>query len=53
MYQSSFHCVQSVYGTKDLSSCNTADSTPVIKKEPDSIPPSQSQVGKLCVHEIK
>ncbi|XP_063693605.1 uncharacterized protein LOC134825355 [Bolinopsis microptera] len=36
----------SVYGTKE--SCNTADSTPIIKKEPSSFsPPSQNQVDHL------
>ena len=40
---------QSVYGTRDLSSCNTTDSTPtsnvvVTKREPNSLPPSHNQV---------
>ena len=42
---------QSVYGTRrDLSSCNTTDSTPtsnvvVTKREPNSLPPSHHQVN--------
>ncbi|KAL5247518.1 hypothetical protein ACHWQZ_G019410 [Mnemiopsis leidyi] len=38
----------SVYGSKDLSSCNTADSNDVVtKRGPNSLPPSQNLVDHL------